>query len=187
MTHNPGAGAQARPDDDPTGRGGRLAALHNAAQAKRRDTVARLLGGIATLRERQEAITAKAIERETGLAFRTIQRNREAYELFRQHAAFFQGKPAGEPSVGAARAPDPPRTGRGLGPDEDPLLGYAKRALVHRCRELERRLAELERDLARVAARQQDLLRQNLILQAELTAARHQTPVEAHGNGAGQR
>ena len=56
-------------------------ALHEAAEAKRRETVDRLRAGIErlTARSPRPAITAKTIEVETGLAFKTILRNAEAY------------------------------------------------------------------------------------------------------------
>src|SRR5579872_5632583 len=60
-------------------------------QAKR--TVERLMTGIAALTRTGTPISAKTIERETGLSYRTITRNTEAYILFCKHAAHFLPKP----------------------------------------------------------------------------------------------
>src|SRR5690242_18983959 len=55
--------------------------LRAAARARADHTVTRLQTGIQAIQERHEPVTARTIERETGLTFKTIQRNAAAYEL----------------------------------------------------------------------------------------------------------
>src|SRR5437867_2422694 len=50
----------------------------------------RLVEGIATLAKARTPITAKTVEAQTGLSYRAITRNPEAYALFCKHAAYFQ-------------------------------------------------------------------------------------------------
>ena len=66
----------------------RVALQRNAAQRAER-TVARLQDGIAALTRAGLPITGPLIKRETGLDYKTIQRNPAAYALFCKHAAHF--------------------------------------------------------------------------------------------------
>ena len=143
-------------------------ALHNARlQAQR--TLERLSLGIAALTKASMPITAKTVEAQTGLSYRTITRNAEAYALF-CHAAYFQRKPS-QPST---RTTQPTRTAgsrkraKPCAAAWDPLLGRPKRQLANRLRAAEQRLRELEQAFVTNAIQQQDLARRNLALEAEL-------------------
>jgi hypothetical protein len=110
----------------------------NAAQRAAR-TVARLQDGVAALTRAGPPITGPLIKQETGLDYKTIQRN-PAYALFCKHAAHFTQPRTRKPSArtmgkrrhnkaraSAAPQPTPP----------DPLLERPKRRLVDRIRVLE--------------------------------------------------
>src|ERR1700730_12724280 len=139
-------------------------ALQNARlQAQR--TLERLTQGIATLATANTPVTAKTVEAQTGLSYRTITRNAEAYVLFCKHAAYFQPKPQ-------TRTTQAPRTGRKRAkpkaPAWDPPLGRPKQQLANRLRAAEQRVTELERALVTNAVQQQELARRNIALEAEL-------------------
>jgi hypothetical protein len=112
-------------------------------------------------------ITAKTIETQTGLSYRTITRNPEAYALFCKHAAYFQPKPHNRTpqltrATGARRRTNPKPAAW------DPLLGRPKRQLASRLRAAEQRLSELEQAFVTNAVQQQELARRNLGLEVEL-------------------
>jgi len=137
-------------------------------QAQR--TLQRLTEGIAALAKADMPITAKTVEAQTGLSYRTITRNPEAYALFCKHAAYFQPKPARPTPVA--------RTKRGATHPKpkaaawDPLLGRKKRQLANRLRSAEQRLTELEHAFVTNALQQQELAQRNLALEAELARTR---------------
>ena len=64
--------------------------LRAAARVRAERTVTRLRAGIQALQERHEQVTARTIERETGLTFKTIQRNAGAYDLYTGAADVFR-------------------------------------------------------------------------------------------------
>jgi hypothetical protein len=150
-----------------------------AAQDRRRDTarqnarlqaqrtIERLTQGLAGLTKAEMPITAKTVEAQTGLSYRTITRNAEAYALFCKHAAYFQPKPTTRTSVltrtTRVRTLTKPRAA-----GWDPLLGRPKRQLANRLRAAEQRLSELEQAFVTNAVQQQELARRNLALEAEL-------------------
>jgi hypothetical protein len=134
-------------------------------QAQR--TLDRLTQGIAALAKANTPITAKTVEAHTGLSYRTITRNPEAYVLFCKHAAHFQPKPpTGSPRP--ARTPAARNRAKPKVTAWDPLLGRPKRQLAHRLRVAEQRLSELERAIVASAVHEQELARRNLALETEL-------------------
>src|SRR5262249_12690175 len=62
----------------------------NSARQQAQRTLERLAQGIVALTRAGAPITAKTVEAETGLTYRTITRHVEAYVLFCKHAAYFQ-------------------------------------------------------------------------------------------------
>jgi hypothetical protein len=140
-------------------------ALQNARlQAQR--TLERLTQGIATLAKANTPVTAKTVEAQTGLSYRTITRNAEAYVLFCKHAAYFQ--PKAQTRTTHAPRTDARKRAKPKAPAWDPLLGRPKRQLANRLRAAEQRVSELERALVTNAVQQQELARRNVALEAEL-------------------
>ena len=80
---------------DPAPRERRIGALITAAKTNKRKTIDRLRAGIDRLEAAGITISARSLEKETGLSFTTIRRNAEAYTLYRQHAKFFNQKRSG--------------------------------------------------------------------------------------------
>jgi len=151
-------------------------------QAKR--TVERLNAGISALTIAGTPISAKTIEGETGLSYRTITRNAEAYVLFCKHAAHFLPKPvaiASKPKNNRARR----KTNEPRAAPWDPLLGRSKRQLAVRIRATERLASELEQALVTAGLQQQELLARNMALEAELaqTGRRLHQVIAEHRNG----
>jgi hypothetical protein len=142
----------------------RETARSNARQQAQR-TLERLTFGIGALAKAGAPITAKTIEAQTGLSYRTITRNPAAYALFCKHAAYFQPKSAARTSrkTGSTKHPKPKAT------TWDPLLGRPKRQLAKRARAAEHRTSELEQALVTNALQLQELAQRNLALEAELT------------------
>ena len=138
--------------------------MKTAAETKRRGTVQRLRIGIKSLEAQGVDITARAIEKETGLTFRTIQRNEESYDLFRHHSVYLQSKRAVPKRRGEEQCKE-----QGPKLQRDPLMAYSKKELVTRLRRLETRVAEVEEAFTRRSLHEQELLQKNLILQAQLT------------------
>jgi len=166
-----------------------------AAQARRRDTarqnarlqaqrtIERLMQGIAALTKAEMPITAKTVEAQTGLSYRTITRNAEAYALFCKHAAHFQPKPPTRTSV-LTRTRRVRKLAKPRAAGWDPLLGRPKRQLANRLRAAEQRLSELEQAFVTNAVQQQELARRNLALEVELAqTARRLTHVVAEHRG----
>src|ERR1700682_2436231 len=93
--------------------------LRAAAAARSNATVERLRAGITSLEESGLAVSGPSIYKVTGLAFKTIQRNPRAYNLYCAHAAYFQRSPKrkGHRRTGRRRPSEPQR---------DPLLNYSK-------------------------------------------------------------
>lgn len=150
--------------DQPTAQDRRRETARNNARQQAQRTLERLTVGITTLAKAATPITAKTVEAQTGLSYRTITRNPEAYALFCKHAAYFQPKA-------------PTRTTRNTGSTKhvkpkatawDPLLGRPKRQLANRARAAEQRASELEQALITNALQHQELARRNLALEAEL-------------------
>jgi hypothetical protein len=139
----------------------------NNARLQAQRTLERLTQGIAALTKAGWPITAKTIEAQTGLSYRTITRNVEAYALFCKHAAYFQPKQPTRtaPSRRDARMPAhrKPKAARW-----DPLLGRSKRQLATRIRAAEERMSQLEGAFVTSAVQLQELARRNLALEAEL-------------------
>ena len=150
-------------------------------QAKR--TVKRLTAGIAALTDAGTPISAKTVERETGLSYRTITRNTEAYLLFCKHAAHFLPNPIAKVTKPSGRARRKAKTPKAA--PWDPLLGRSKRQLATRIRAAERHTAELEQALAVTSVQQQELLGRNLALEAELvqTTRRLSQVIAEHRSG----
>ncbi len=110
-------------------------------------TVARLEAGIRALEGCREVVTTPTIERETGLTFKTIQRNAVAYELYKAAAHAFRTGPKHRPNRrrhGRANTPRPPI--------RDALLAYRKPQLVARLRTALQQIEALETALAVQAA-----------------------------------
>jgi hypothetical protein len=150
-----------------------------AAQDRRRDTarqnarlqaqrtIERLTHGIAALTKAEMPISAKTVEAQTGLSYRTITRNAEAYALFCKHAAHFQPKPPTRTSA-RTRTTRVRKLAKPSAAGWDPLLGRPKRQLANRLRAAEQRLSELEQAFVTNAVQQQELARRNLALEVEL-------------------
>jgi len=110
-------------------------------------TVARLEAGIRALEGCREVVTTPTIERETGLTFKTIQRNAAAYELYKAAAHAFRTGQNHRPNRrrhGRANTPRPPI--------RDALLAYRKPQLVARLRSALTQIEALEAALAVQAA-----------------------------------
>jgi hypothetical protein len=119
--------------------------LRAAARARAEHTVTRLQVGIQAIQERHEQVTARTIERETGLTFKTIQRNAAAYDLYSGAADVFRQRSKRQPNRrGPARSPKQPV--------RDALLAYKKQYLVERLRVAMQRIETLETALAEQAA-----------------------------------
>jgi hypothetical protein len=124
---------QREPEVDPHGR------LRAAAHARAERTVARLQTGIQALQDRHEQVTARTIERETGLTFKTIQRNAAAYDLYTSVADIFGNhskRQSNRRRRGRARTRNPPV--------RDSLLAYKKPHLVARLRAALQQIEALE-------------------------------------------
>ena len=135
--------------------------LRAAARARAEHTVTRLQTGIEALQERHETVTARTIERETGLTFKTIQRNAAAYELYSAAADVFRHRSKRQPTR-RRRARTPKQ------PVRDALLAYKKPRLVQRLRDARQRIEALETALAVQAATcQEQHLRTILSLRVE--------------------
>jgi hypothetical protein len=159
----------------------RVAALRRNAARRAERTVTRLQEGIAALTRASLPITGPLIKQETGLDYKTIQRNPAAYALFCKHAAHFaQGgavKPANRPHGGSrgrkrARSAVPPQP-----TPRDPLLERPKRRLVDRIRTLETENAELLGATTGLALSQQEIEAQNMELRARLVATQRNLQV----------
>jgi hypothetical protein len=134
----------------------------NNARQQAQKTLERLTEGIAALTRAGAPITAKTIEAQAGLSYRTITRNVEAYALFCKHAAYFQPT---QPSRAKAATKKPAKPKAAAW---DPLLWRPKRELANRARAEHRRVSELEQALVTNAVQLQELARRNLALEAEL-------------------
>jgi hypothetical protein len=145
----------------------RRAMARQNARLQAQRTLQRLNRGIVALTKADMPITAKTVEAETGLSYRTITRNPEAYVLFCKHAAYFQPKPPTGRKHPAQTAGIRKRA-KPKAAAWDPLLGRPKRQLANRLRVAEQRLGELEQAFVTNAVQQQDLARRNLALEAEL-------------------
>jgi hypothetical protein len=124
--------------------------LKAASRTRAEHTVARLQAGVQAIQGRRELVTARTIERETGLRFKTIQRNAVAYELYKATAEVFRTGPRRRSTSGRrvrASAPSPIR---------DALLAYKKPQLAARLRAALKRVEELETALAVQAANCQE-------------------------------
>jgi hypothetical protein len=150
-------------------------------QAKR--TVERLMEGIASLTRAGTTISAKTIERVTGLSYRTITRNTEAYVLFCKHAAHFLPKPVPSATKQNRRARH--KASAPTAALWDPLLGRTKRQLAARIRADEQRTAELEQALVTASLQQQEVVGRNMAMEAELaqTTRRLSEVIAEHRNG----
>jgi hypothetical protein len=150
---------------DPHGR------LKTAARERADRTVARLQAGIRAIEERRELVTARTIEHETGLTFKTIQRNSAAYELYKAAAEAFRGgaKHRSRHRRGRASTPRPPI--------RDSLMAYKKPQLATRLRTALTQIEALETALAvQASACQEQHLRSILSLRvdvARLEEAQH--------------
>jgi hypothetical protein len=135
--------------------------LRAAARARAERTVTRLQTGVLALQGRHELVTARTIERETGLTFKTIQRNAAAYDLNTGAADVFRYRSKRQPTRrGRARSPKQPV--------RDALLAYKKPHLVERLRQALQRIEALETALAVQAATcQEQHLRTMLSLRVE--------------------
>jgi hypothetical protein len=144
----------------------RRATARQNARLQAQRTLERLTQGIAALAKADLPITAKTVEGQTGLSYRTITRNAEAYALFCKHAAYFQPKPPHRSSAPMRTSPRKPAKPKASA--WDPLLGRTKRQLANRLLASEQRLSELEQAFVTSAVQQQGLARRHLALEAEL-------------------
>jgi hypothetical protein len=147
--------------------------LRAAARARADRTVARLQTGIQAIQERHEPVTARTIERETGLTFKTIQRNAAAYDLYTGAADVFRSRSKRQPNRrGRARTPKQPV--------RDALFAYKKPRLVERLRDALHRIEALETALAVQATTcQEQHLRTILSLRVENHRLESQRPLSS--------
>lgn len=135
--------------------------LRAAARSPAERTVTRLQTGIQAIQERHEQVTARTIERETGLTFKTIQRNAAAYDLYTAAADVFRHRSKRQPNR-RRRVRFPKQ------PVRDALLAYKKPHLVERLRAALQHIEALETALAVQAATcQEQHLRMILSLRVE--------------------
>ena len=144
----------------------RATARNNARQQAQR-TLHRLTQGIAALTRDGVPITAKSVETQTGLSYRTITRNVEAYVLFCKHAAYFQPKQPRGTTQARQRLPEPTQRTPSAAP-WDAFLGRPKRQLANQLRAAQQRMSELELAFVTNAVKQQEVERRNLALETEL-------------------
>ena len=135
-----------------------------------RDEIAEWHPGI---QERHEPVTARTIERETGLTFKTIQRNAAAYDLYTGAADVFRSRSKRQPNRrGRARMPKQPV--------RDALFAYKKPRLVERLRDALHRIEALETALAVQATTcQEQHLRTILSLRVENHRLESQRPLSS--------
>jgi hypothetical protein len=134
----------------------------------------RLQDGIAALTRAALPITGPLIKRETGLDYKTIQRNPAAYALFCKHAAHFTQARTPKPTTRRTGKRRHNKTRASTAPQptpRDPLLERPKRRLVDRLRALEAENAELVRAAARLAITQQEIEAQDMDLRSRLVEA----------------
>ncbi len=138
--------------------------LKAAARERADRTVARLQAGIRAIQDRRELVTARTIEHATGMTFKTIQRNPEAYELYKAAAEAFRG--------GAKHRSSRRRHGRARTPStpiRDSLMAYKKPQLATRLRAALTQIEALETALAvQAAACQEHHLRTILSLRVDV-------------------
>ncbi len=138
--------------------------LRAASRTRAEHTVSRLQAGIQAIQGRPELVTARMIEHETGLTFKTIQRNAAAYELYKATAEVFRNGPKRRPN----RRRHSRATASGL-PVSDALLAYNKPQFAARLRTALKRAEELETALAVQAANcQEQHIRSMLTLRVDV-------------------
>lgn len=138
----------------------RLAGLQRHAAAKKEDTVRRLQEEIDRL-EGAGPLTVAAVERESGLRYTSIKRNKEALDLWRRHSAYHQARRKG---------PKP----------RDPLLSMSRVDLIAAVRRAHEKQGALEEALRVAAGRQDDLDRRyRNLLQDRLRTERRVAELEA--------
>ncbi len=152
--------------------------LRAAARERAERTVARLEAGIRAIGGRGELVTARTVERETGLTFKTIQRNAVAYELYKAAAHAFrtgQKHRQNRRRHGRENTPRPPI--------RDALLAYKKPQLVARLRTALQQIEALETALAVQAATcQEQHLRTILSLRVDNQRLEAQPEFTSAGN-----
>jgi hypothetical protein len=133
-----------------------------------------LRAGIQAVQGRREHVTARTIERETGLTFKTIQRNAAAYELYKATAEVFRDGPRRRSTRqrrGRVGAPRPPI--------RDALSAYKKPQLAARLRAALKRAEELETALAvQTANCQEQHIRNVLALRVDVARLEAQRDVK---------
>ncbi len=138
----------------------RLAGLQRHVAAKKEDTVRRLREAIERL-EGAGPLTVEAIERESGLRYTSIKRNKEALDLWRRHSAYHQAR----------------RKGHKL---RDPLLTMSRADLIAAVRRAHEKQSELEEALRTTADRRDELDRRyRNLLQDRLRTERRVAELEA--------
>jgi len=138
----------------------RLAGLQRHAAAKKEDTVRRLQEAIDRL-EGAGPLTVAAVERESGLRYTSIKRNKEALDLWRRHSAYHQAR---------RKSPKP----------RDPLLSMSRVDLITAVRRAHEKQGALEEALRVAASRQDDLDRRyRNLLQDRLRTERRVAELEA--------
>lgn len=138
----------------------RLAGLQRHAAAKKEDTVRRLQEAIDHL-EGAGPLTVEAVERESGLRYTSIKRNKEALDLWRRHSAYHQAR----------------RTGH---KPRDPLLSMSRVNLIAAVRRAHEKQDAREEALRVAAGRQDDLDRRyRNLLQDRLRTERRVAELEA--------
>jgi chromosome segregation ATPase len=123
-----------------------LAGLHASTTARKQETVERLRAAIASLKEKEQDITAQNIYAECGLHYSSYVRNEEAITLFRASSTYLTEK--------KKRTKHKRKTSDDTCSQSSPrdaLLNYKKSQLVMRLREAQQQIKDLERQFACLA------------------------------------
>lgn len=118
----------------------RLVGLRASTQARKQETIQRLLQAIESLKGKKEAITSQSIFAVSGLHYTSYARNPEALALFRANSTHLNQK---QRRAKRKRPIEPESI-----PVRDSLLNYKKLQLVTRLRAALERIQELEKQQA---------------------------------------
>jgi hypothetical protein len=123
-----------------------LAGLRASTSTRKQETLDRLRAAIASLKDKQQAITAQSIYAESGLHYSSLLRNSEAIALFRANSTHLN-----TPKKRTRRMRKTSEDTLTQPPSRDPWLHYKKSQLVVRLRDAEQEIQDLRRQLATLA------------------------------------
>jgi triphosphoribosyl-dephospho-CoA synthetase len=123
---------------------GQLAGLRASTATRKQETVERLRTAIASLKKKDQAITAQSIYDECGLHYASYVRNDEAIALFRANSTHLLEK--------KKRTRHKQKAGKEtVSPPREPLLNYKKPQLASRLREAQQQIQDLQQQLVALA------------------------------------